>query len=114
MTTTQTPEGASGYPAPADHPASAAYPGQPIQVQPTQTLSILSLVSGIGSLAFGLTFIVPIAAIVLGFLARTREPAGRTMSTWGIVLGFVSLFGWVVVGLISLIIAAPFLVFGLL
>jgi hypothetical protein len=84
-----------------------------MQVQPSQTLSILSLVAGIASLIFGQTFIVPVAAIVLGFLARTREPASRTMSTWGIVLGFVSMFGWLVVILISLIIAAPFLLFGL-
>jgi hypothetical protein len=114
MTTTQTPEGAAGYQAHAGYPAPAGYLAQPSQVQPAHTLSILSLVAGIGSLVFGLTFVVPIAAIILGFLARTREPASRTMSTWGIVLGFVSLFGWVVVGLISLIVAAPFLIFAVL
>ncbi|WP_157156376.1 DUF4190 domain-containing protein [Diaminobutyricimonas sp. LJ205] len=111
MTTTQTPEGAAGYQAPAGYPAG--YPTQPMQAQPSQTLSILSLVAGIGSLFFGLTFIVPIAAVVLGFLARTREPAGRTMSTWGIVLGFVSMFGWVLLGLIWLIVSAPFFLFAL-
>ena len=113
MTTTQTPEGAAGYQAHAGYPAPAGYLAQPSQVQPAQTLSILSLVAGIGSLVFGLTFVVPIAAIILGFLARTREPASRTMSTWGIVLGFVTMFGWMLLILIPLLLAAPFLLFGL-
>lgn len=99
MTTTQTPEGAAGYQA------------RPVQGQPPQTLSILSLIAGISSLVFGLTFVVPVAAIILGFLARTREPASRTMANWGIVLGFVSLFGWLLL-LIPLLFAAPFFLFA--
>jgi hypothetical protein len=98
MTTTQTPE-------------SVAYQAQPVQPQPPQTLSILSLIAGISSLVFGLTFVVPVGAIVLGFLARTREPASRSMANWGIVLGFVSLFGWLLL-LVPLLLVAPFFLFA--
>jgi hypothetical protein len=98
MTITQTPE-------------SVAYQAQPMQLQPPQTLSILSLIAGISSLVFGLTFVVPVGAIVLGFLARTREPASRSMANWGIVLGFVSLFGWLLL-LIPLLLVAPFFLFA--
>ncbi len=51
--------------------------------------------------------ILPIAAIILGFLARGREPWARTMSTWGIVLGFVVLFWWLVVGALALMVWLP-------
>ena len=86
-------------------------PGHVPQTAPSQTLSVLALVLGIVSLVFGQTFFLPVAAIVLGFLARTREPASRTMGTWGIVLGFVSLFGWLLL-LIPLAIFTPFFLFG--
>jgi riboflavin transporter FmnP len=69
---------------------------------PTRTLSILSLVAAIAAVPLGHFFILPIAAIVLGFLARGREPWARTMSTWGIALGFVILFWWAIVGMFAL------------
>jgi hypothetical protein len=77
-------------------PAPAATP-----VAPVRTISILSLVAAIASIPLGHLFVLPIAAIVLGFIARTREPAGRSLSTWGIVVGFVLLFWWVIVGAIA-------------
>jgi hypothetical protein len=55
----------------------------------TNIFSVLSLVLGLASILLGYTFVVPIAAIVLGVLALKREPAKRTMSIWGIVLGGV-------------------------
>jgi hypothetical protein len=91
MTTTPSPELA---------PAPGTY-------APPRTLSILSLVAAIASVPLGHFVILPIAAIVLGFLARSREPWARTMSTWGIVLGFVVLFWWVAVGLFALAFWAP-------
>ncbi|MET4782315.1 hypothetical protein [Glaciihabitans sp. UYNi722] len=57
----------------------------------TRILGILSLVFGAASIVAGSTFIVPIAAIVLGILGLKREPASRTFSIWGIVLGGVML-----------------------
>jgi hypothetical protein len=68
---------------------------------PPRTLSILSLVAGIASIPLGHLVILPIAAIVLGFIARQREPWARNLATWGIVIGFAILFWWVLVGTIA-------------
>jgi hypothetical protein len=74
---------------------------------PPRTLSILSLVAAIASIPLGHFVILPIAAIILGFLARGREPWARTMSTWGIALGFVILFWWVLVGVLAAMVWLP-------
>jgi F0F1-type ATP synthase membrane subunit c/vacuolar-type H+-ATPase subunit K len=100
--TTTTPE--NPYAAPRTEstaPASAA-----------NGFSIASLVLGIASIPTGWA-IAGILAIVFGFLARSREPQGRTMSTWGIVLGFVATFGWILVAILGLVIAAPFALWGM-
>lgn len=79
-----------------------------------KTLSYVSFWLGIASVVLSPTVLVPVAAIVLGFMARTREPAGRTWATWGIVLGFVMAFGWLValvVGGVAALAALPFLAF---
>ncbi len=97
-----------GYSAP--RPQQGAYPtpfGE-------KTLSYVSFWLGVASVVLSPTVLVPVAAIVLGFLARTREPAGRTWATWGIVLGFVMAFGWLValiVGGVAALAALPFLAF---
>jgi hypothetical protein len=74
----------------------------PIALAPPRTLSILSLVAAVAAIPLGHFFVLPLAAIILGFYARSREPWARTMSTWGIVLGFVVLFWWVLVGVAAL------------
>ena len=79
----------------------------PAVAAPARTLSILSLVAAIASVPLGHLVILPIAAIVLGFLARTREPSGRTLSNWGIGIGFVILFWWMVVGIIAVTFWVP-------
>jgi hypothetical protein len=78
-----------------------------------RNLSIIALVLGLASVVFGQTFLVPIAAIVLGVMAYRREPTGHAMAVWAIVLGAVMAFGWVVVGVLGLVFAAPFFFFGL-
>lgn len=104
MTTTQTPERVvTGSPAAG---ATAAASG-------TQTLSLVSFIGSIAALAFGQAGLLPIVAIVLGFVARRQEPAGRTFSLWGIILGFVALFGWILVPLAAFSFAGPFILFGL-
>ena len=62
----------------------------------TKTLGVLSLVFGIVSIA--LSWILPIlwvflgiAAVVLGFMSRKREPGAQTLALWGIILGFVGI-----------------------
>lgn len=74
---------------------------------PPRTLSILSLVAAIASVPLGHFFILPLAAIILGFYGRSREPWARTLSTWGVVIGFVVMFWWLVVGMLALVFWVP-------
>ncbi len=72
---------------------------------PSKTLSIISLVAGIVGLFFGT--LPSIAAIVLGFLGRSREPHARGFWLTGIILGFVGLvlgFIWIAI-IVSLSVA---------
>jgi len=85
---------------PADAPASG-----------TAGFSIASLVLGIAAIPTG-WWIASVLAIVFGFLARSREPQGRTMANWGIALGFVGAFGWIVVAILGLAFVAPFALWG--
>ncbi|WP_166869254.1 DUF4190 domain-containing protein [Salinibacterium sp. ZJ70] len=73
---------------------------------------IASLVLGIASIPTGLA-IAAVAAIVLGFVARAKEPAARTMANWGIVLGIVGLFGGVILGMLGFLVFTPFALLGL-
>lgn len=71
-------------------------------VAPVRVLGILSLVLGVASLAFGLFFIVPVAAIVLGVLALRAEPSSRAIAIGGIVTGAVSLAGFALAAVAAL------------
>ena len=71
----------------------------PVSTVTARLLSTLALIAGIVSVVFGQTVFVPIAAMVLGVLGYQREPAGRAFAVWGIVLGAVALFGWVLLAL---------------
>jgi hypothetical protein len=79
----------------------------PTTFAPPRTLSILSLVAAIASVPLGHFFILPLAAIILGFYGRSREPWARNLSTWGIAIGFVVLFWWVAVGILALAFWVP-------
>lgn len=92
----------------SQHPTMRPYgeATQPMRAYETttaepRTLSIVSLVLGLASIFLGISILVPIAGIVVGVMARKREPAGRTMAMWGIWLSIVSL----VVGALLWIIA---------
>jgi hypothetical protein len=63
-------------------------------------LSIVSIPTGMGPLA--------IAGVILGFIARGKEPASVTTANWAIVVGLVSLFGWVILAVIGFTLFAPF------
>jgi hypothetical protein len=86
----------------------------PTAYAPPRTLSILSLVAAIASVPLGHFFILPLAAIILGFYGRSREPWARTLSTWGIAIGFVVMFWWLVVGLVALAFWVPLALFHLM
>ena len=49
---------------------------------------------------------------MLGVLGYQRELAGRAFAVWGIVLGAVALFGWMIFAFVGLVFAAPFLWFA--
>ena len=89
-----------------DPPAATPYTTTPVPGK-SPVLSILSLVGGIiGVLlafAFGTGFIFALAGVILGFIARRREPQARGMWLTGIILGFVGIA-------ISLIFIALFIV----
>lgn len=101
-------------------PAQPAVPENPYAVNPTPApttattsngFSISSLVLGIVSIPTGLA-VAGIVAIVLGFVARNREPQSRTLANWGIILGFVGLFGWLIFAIIGFAFFAPFAIWG--
>ncbi|MBO0985543.1 hypothetical protein IOC53_16920 [Rathayibacter sp. SD072] len=79
-------------------PAYAAAPA------PSTPFSLTSLILGVTSVFFGLTVVAPVAGLVFGILGLRREPAGRTLAIWGIVLNSVML------GFVALI--AVFLIFA--
>ncbi|HWH98458.1 MAG TPA: hypothetical protein VNS80_08845 [Pseudolysinimonas sp.] len=62
-------------------------------------LSILSIPTGIGPLA--------IAGVILGFVARGKEPASVTTANWAIIIGLLSLFGWIILAVIGFAMFAP-------
>ena len=92
--------------APAVEPTTASVPASTT----TNGLSIAALVLGIAGIVAGFWF-AAVAAIVLGFMARTREPQSRLMANWGLALGFVGAFWWVAVGIVGLAVFAPFAAF---
>ncbi|WP_210479713.1 hypothetical protein [Naasia sp. SYSU D00948] len=94
---------------------TSPYTGGGAPAQKPAVLSIISLVLGIlGVVGFFVVFIpivgsimqlfIPAAAIVLGFLGKSREPwAPKGLWLTGIILGFVglaialiSLIGWII------------------
>lgn len=92
---------------------------QPIDEQPSfrteppvaaaadsRVFGILSLVLGAVSIVAGNVF-VPIAAIVVGILGLKREPATRTLSIWGIVLGSATIVLPVLAVMLGLALLAP-------
>jgi hypothetical protein len=103
---------AAAQPTVPENPYAAPRPDAATPASASNGFSIASLVLGIASIPTGWA-IAGILAIVFGFLARSREPQGRTMSTWGIVLGFVGTFGWLIFAILGFAIAAPFALWGI-
>jgi len=98
----------STHTAPAQPSAAIADPAA------ARSLSIIAFALGLGSVALGQTFLVPIAAIVLGVMGYRREPAGRALAVWGIVLGSVMAFGWLVAAVVGLAMAGPLVIWSLI
>jgi hypothetical protein len=85
---------------------------QGVPVAPSSPLSITSLVLGLVSIFAGWTFFAPVAGLVTGIMALSREPHSRTMAIWGIVINGVMLAGMITVVLVMIVAglaALPFL-----
>ncbi|MGA0567063.1 hypothetical protein ACO2Q7_07015 [Rathayibacter sp. KR2-224] len=103
--------GAPQQPAPPQYGAPAPGYGQPYAApaQKTPILSILSLIGGIIGIVgsffyFGGLF--AIAAVVLGFLGRSKEPQARGFWLTGIILGFVAIALEIIVIIIAVVVLA--------
>lgn len=99
-----TPPPASEPVVPAAPPAYAAPAYSAPVAGPKQTLSLTSFILGLAGIVFSwvpfLGFLASLAAIIIGFIARKREPgAPKWMSLIGIILGFVA----IVIGLIVIV-----------
>lgn len=80
----------AGAPYPGGYGAPGA--GYGYQAPPARTLSLISMVLGIVSIAtLGATFFTQIAAVILGHIALKREPAGRGMALAGLIMGYVTI-----------------------
>jgi hypothetical protein len=105
--------GAAPYSAPAPGPSPYAAPIG--GTAPKQALSLTSFITGLAGLLILswipiLGLLVGIAAVVLGFMAKSREPAApQWMWIVGVIAGFVTIL---VNLLVSLAILIPLLVIG--
>ena len=77
-------------------PAAPAYAPAPV-AGPKQALSLTSFILGLASLVFswalGFGFLLAVAAVILGFLGKSKEPqAPKWMWLIGIITGFVAIF----------------------
>lgn len=83
-------------PAPPPAASPPAYATAPA-AGPKQGLSLTSFILGLAGLVFswapGFGFLVALAAVILGFLGKSKEPqAPRWMWLVGIITGFVGIF----------------------
>ena len=107
---TKTDSVSSTSAAPAESIAPTAAPAATVATT-TNGFSITALVLGIAGIALG-QWLLSVAAIVFGFVARNREPGARLMANWGLVLGFVGVFGGILFGIIGFAAFAPFWLAG--
>ncbi|NRD09881.1 DUF4190 domain-containing protein [Rathayibacter agropyri] len=104
-------EPATAYLPPRPDYGAPPVPPAALAPAPSTPFSLTSLILGVTSIFFGLTVVAPAAGLVFGILGLRREPTGRTLAIWGIVLngvmlGIVLLFA---VAFVALLLLAPFL-----
>lgn len=68
---------------------------------PQKGLSITGLILGIASMiGFSYSGIVPIAGIIISAIALAKEPQGKTMAMWGLILSIASIVFAIIVGIL--------------
>jgi hypothetical protein len=91
-------------------PAAPVY--APVATGPKKALSLTSFILGLVSVVLFITtwfaIVVGLAAVVIGFIAKSREPgAPRWMWLIGIIAGFVGIvIGGIVLIVLALLVAA--------
>ncbi|MFD6700556.1 MULTISPECIES: DUF4190 domain-containing protein [unclassified Microbacterium] len=117
MTYPQDPQPGPHQPAPpypmVQHPAGGQpyYPMPAYLVAPEpKGMSIASMVLALVSIVFGFTFLVPIAALILGIAGLRKEPAGRGMAVAGVIISSFILLVWALILIIFLVVGLS--VFG--
>lgn len=93
-------------------PPAAPAPA-PVAAGPKQALSLTSFILGLAGLVFSwvpvLGFLASLAAIILGFIGRKREPAAPAwMSLVGIIAGFVAIVLSIILTIVILILPLIF------
>jgi hypothetical protein len=93
-------------------PPAAPVPA-PVAAGPKQALSLTSFILGLAGLVFSwvpvLGFLASLAAIILGFIGRKREPAAPSwMSLVGIIAGFVAIVLSIILTIVLLILPLIF------
>lgn len=87
-------------------PIASAY--APAVAGPKQALSLTSFILGLAGVVFSwipvLGFLVPLGAVILGFIGKKKEEAApKWMSLTGIITGFVGIGLSLIVGLIWIV-----------
>ena len=78
----------------------------PAAASTSNTYSVLGLVLSILSIPLGMGPLA-VAGVILGFFGRSKEPAAVTTANWAIVVGLLSLFGWIVLAITGFVLFAP-------
>ena len=110
-------DGTQWVPAPpaAIVPAAAAYPPAVlVRTPPTNSLAVVSLVSAILSWIL-CPFVGAVVAVITGHIARNQirrtGEAGDGVALAGLIIGYLHLAAWVIIGLIWLVLLGGMLAF---
>ena len=92
-------------------PAIEAAPVAAVPVASSNPFSITALVLAIVGIVLG-QGLISVGAVIFGFVARAKEPTGRLTANWGLALGFVGLFGGILLAIIGAVAFVPLWIAG--
>ncbi|MEO8095672.1 MAG: hypothetical protein ABI632_12195 [Pseudolysinimonas sp.] len=111
MTTATPTTKKSSAPVAVTAPAPAPAPAPVQSTVASNGFSVAALVLAITGIVLGQAWL-SIASIVFGFVARSKEPAGRLTANWGIALGFAGVLGGFLLGVIGFAAFLPLWIAG--